>query len=583
MIPVAVTPITANVIQGATQPFTANAFVTWSVQEGAAGGTITPAGLYTAPNAAGTYHVVATNSADSRSTGSATVTVPAVGLTLGNSVNVGAGATAQLNNLVMISGTVNTGVTWSLQEGAAGGTITPAGLYTAPMTAGTFHVVVQSVADTHVQGSITVNVQVLAVSISPTSDVLGPIGRRTISASFNGPDPKLTWTIAEGAGSGTLLPDALAAGFSIYIAPTKLGTYHVVATSVSNPNLNATSAITVVPSGFLAASGQMQQGRSAATATLLTDGKVLVAGGDACSFFGYYYYGSCQLDNADLYDPATDSFTPITSKMSTVRVFHTATILQDGKVLVAGGGKSTAELYDPATETFALTGAMLSARSFHSATLLTNGKVLIAGGQGTGGQPLTTAELYDPATATFSATGNMATSRMGHTATLLQDGTVLIAGGRADNAALATAEIFDPVKGTFASVGNMTTERTFHRASLLANGKVLLTGGTTNGAQAKSADIYDPSMQKFTATGNMMVSRDSHVSILLADQTVLVTGGYVTGADDYVAEIYDPATGTFHQTGSMTAGRILAAATVLQDGRVFVVGGSDLSTAELYK
>lgn len=582
-VPIVVTPIAANVIQGGTQSFIANALVTWSVREGAAGGTITPAGLYTAPNAAGTYHVVATNSSDSRSTGSATITVPSVGLSLGNPIDVGAGATAQLSNLVMVSGTTNTGVTWSVQEGNAGGTVTAAGLYTAPMATGTFHVIVQSVADSHVQGSITINVQVLAVNISPTSDLLGPSGTRTIFAGFNGQDSRVTWNITEGAAGGTLLPEPSGGGNALYTAPKTLGTYHVVATSVSNPGLSATATITAVQSGFLAASGQMPQGRSGATATLLADGKVLVTAGDACAFFGYYYYGSCLLDNADVYDPASDSFTPAASKMSAARVFHTATLLQNGKVLIAGGGNSTAELYDPTTATFSSTGAMAKARSFHSATLLTNGKVLIAGGQDVSSQPLSSAELYDPATGTFSSVGDMATPRMAHTATLLQDGTVVVAGGRTNSAAVGAAELFDPATGTFSSIGGMTTERAFHRSSLLANGKVLLTGGTTNGLQAKSAELYDPATKAFTPTGQMLASRDSHLSILLPDHTVLVTGGYVNGADEYEAEIYDPVTGTFHQTGSMTIGRIVPAAVVLQDGRAFVVGGSDLSTAELYK
>jgi hypothetical protein len=179
--------------------------------------------------------------------------------------------------------------------------------------------------------------------------------------------------------------------------------------------------------------------------------------------------------------------------MTTPRSFHTATLLGNGKVLVAGSG--TADLYDPNTGTFSLTLSMIASRSRHTATLLLDGKVLLAGGD-----LLDTAELYDPNTGigTFSPTGSMMTRRGSHTATLLLDGKVLVAGGSASvtpGTGLASAELFDPSTGTFTPTGAMATARMLHTETLLQNGKVLVAGGAparalTPGSFLKSAELY---------------------------------------------------------------------------------------------
>src|SRR5215469_11379189 len=157
------------------------------------------------------------------------------------------------------------------------------------------------------------------------------------------------------------------------------------------------------------------------------------------------------------------TFVP-TGRLNTGRSSHTATLLKNGKVLVAGGTDSSsahlasAELYEPATETFTLTGSMNTTRSSHQATLLTNGKVLLAGGDSSGGD---TAELYDPTTGTFTSTGSMFTGRFAlFTATLLNNGKVLIAGGQnVGGGQVASAELYDPTTGTFTSTGSMNTGR----------------------------------------------------------------------------------------------------------------------------
>ncbi|MHB9140008.1 MAG: Kelch repeat-containing protein, partial [Victivallaceae bacterium] len=165
--------------------------------------------------------------------------------------------------------------------------------------------------------------------------------------------------------------------------------------------------------------------------------------------------------------------------MGSAKNSHTATLLPNGKILVAGGYNgasiSLAELYDPATKTFSATGSMSSAREGHSATLLPNGKVLVAGGSGAG--ILSSAELYDPAAGTFSATGSMSSARTAHTATLLPNGKVLVAGGY-NGASISTAELYDPAAGTFSATGSMGAARYAYTATLLPNGKVLVAGGS---------------------------------------------------------------------------------------------------------
>jgi hypothetical protein len=178
--------------------------------------------------------------------------------------------------------------------------------------------------------------------------------------------------------------------------------------------------------------------------------------------------------------------------MAVGRESHKATLLSDGKVLVAGGTlflnildrvTATAELYDPATGTFSPTGSMTTPRQDFTATLLPNGKVLVAGGFDNSGRALATAELYDPASGTFTLTGSMAAPRTGHTATLLPNGKVLVAGG-------FTAELYDPATGTFSFTGGLATARTGHTATLLQSGQVLVIGGAGSSGILASAEIY---------------------------------------------------------------------------------------------
>jgi hypothetical protein len=461
-----------------------------------------------------------------------------------------------------ITGASNLGVNWAVQEGTAGGSITNMGAYTAPNTSGTFHVLATSQADTSRSATATVTVAKLAVS--PASDVLGPLQVRAFSATVD-----VTWSVQEGAAGGAVTASGQ------YTSPNTTGLFHVVATSAQDSSKNAVADVTVVPSGFQP-TGNMSTARTAHTATVLQSGKVLIAGGDACLFFNYY--GDCPLSSAEVYDPSSGTFTT-TGSMSVNRVFHTATLLANGKVLVTGGHDASAELYDPISGAFTATGSMSVGRNSHTATLLANGKLLIVGGQNVSGT-LASAELYNPNSGTFTATGAMAMPRTSHTATLLANGKVLIAGGSdSGGAAVATTEQYDPATGSFTAANSMGSPRTLHTTTGLSNGNVLVTGGLDNKVQLSSAEVYDIVAASFTATGVMKTARDSHIAILLANGAVLVAGG----SSVFTAELYNSGSASFTQTGSMQAARALPAAVLLQDGRVLVSGGSDTNSAELYK
>jgi hypothetical protein len=389
----------------------------------------------------------------------------------------------------------------------------------------------------------------------------------------------VNWSVLEGAVGGSISGNR-------YTAPNATGSFHIVATSVRDSTASANATVTVIASGFRPAA-DMLKARTAHTATPLPNGNVLIAGGDAC-LYSYYYYGSCPLADAELFDTVSRTFSS-TGKMLASHSMHAANPLSNGKTLITGGrsGSPNTELYDPASGTFATTGSMTNNRSSHTATLLSNGKILVAGGTGLA-STASSAELYDLSTAVFIATGGsgMTVARSSHTATRLASGQVLIAGGQTTGGvATATAELYDPNTATFTATGSMGAARAFHRATLLANGMVLITGGLAQNTRLNTAEVYDPAAGRFSATGNMLTARDSHFAVALPNGKVLVSGGYVSGAGafSFTAELYDPATGSFAQTGSMSAERILPAAILLDDGQVLVTGGSDLASTELYR
>lgn len=329
--------------------------------------------------------------------------------------------------------------------------------------------------------------------------------------------------------------------------------------------------------GTWAFTSPVARAASNASSTLMQNGKVLVAGGNIGGIGAVFKW-------AQVYDPTTNTWTA-TPNMKAPRNWPSGTLLPDGRVLIVGGSNGnlngnylgilkTAEFYDPASGTFTLSAARMKVqRAAHTATLLPNGKVLVAGGMNVyvprirWGSCTDTAELYDPATDTFSSAGKMSTVRCGHTATLLQNGKVLVAGG-------ITAELYDPATNSWTATGSMNVARGGHSAVLLPNGTVLVTGPTA------SAELYDPPSGTWALTG-------SPANAYLANSTALLTNGRVlaVGGPAGQCELYNSASGTWSPTGSLNSARFAFALSLLSDGRVLVTNGSfgyQVMSAEMY-
>jgi hypothetical protein len=331
-------------------------------------------------------------------------------------------------------------------------------------------------------------------------------------------------------------------------------------------------------SGATSVRGHLVTAREDHIAVLLNDGRVLIAGGRSG-------YGQPSLASAELYDPKTGVFSA-TGSMGVARDAPAATRLTDGRVLVAGGsagsqdlqGQASAEVYDPRTGTFSPTGSMTKPMG-GSATLLESGRVLILAEGGSA------AELYDPATGKFTAAGAMSTERSFYSATLLLDGRVLVSGGIFEmTATLDVSEVFDPSTGEFSKTGSLSVPRDGYSASRLPDGHVLIAGGEEDSRTTLStAEIFDPISGTFSPVSPMVEARVGGTATVLSDGRVLIAGGSGQRSGKVgsqrlelaSAEVFEPKTATFAATGSMTTVRWSNTATALADGRVLFVGGSN--------
>lgn len=289
--------------------------------------------------------------------------------------------------------------------------------------------------------------------------------------------PNMNYTHYWGGHSANLLPD---------------GTVLVEGGELSDWTATPGAELYVPASSAWVITGSLNTARYLHTSTLMPNGKVLVAG-------GYNWNGSAvYLSSAEIYDPVGKLW-KVTSPMTTTRWQHSATLLTNGLVLVAGGTHNgvavgTAELYNPASGTWTITGNLKTGRWAHTATLLPSGQVLIAGGddgaQLNGGTTLTTAELYNPITGSWTLTGSMNSPHANHAAMLLPNGKVLVAGGFVQGTgASSSCEVYDPATGKWTTIGNMDTKRSNFSATLLTTGDVLVTGGSNGSGPIANAAL----------------------------------------------------------------------------------------------
>jgi hypothetical protein len=431
-----------------------------------------------------------------------------------------------------------------------------------------------------ISGTTQLNVipaTVVSIAITPNPFATGVGIARQLTATGTYSDnttanisTKVTWTST---------PNVMVTGGLVTGVST--GTGQVTATLGS---VSATQPLTVTAGGSWWLAASMNMTRSGHSATLLQNGKVLVATGGP----GTPGPGVPHPLAAEVYDPATDSWS-LTGD-SDGRYSPAVTLLPNGKVLLAGGAVSGGAalagtmLYDPATNSWATGANMATVRYGLAGVLLPDGRVLVAGGtidaQGVGSPPLySSTEIYNPATNSWSAGPDMVTGHAYSTMTVLADGKVLLAGGLFRQASGTPpayqdipsndAEIYDPVANTWTAVAAMHSVRYNHAMTMLHNGKVLVSGGDYG--PPASAELYDPATQTWTVAGNMTKPRSRHTLTVLPNGTVLAVGaGSVADAS---TEIYDPVADAWSPTGSLNYARRFSTATLLPSGAVLVCGG----------
>jgi hypothetical protein len=323
-----------------------------------------------------------------------------------------------------------------------------------------------------------------------------------------------------------------------------------------------------VASSMWTTTGTMVETRFGESATLLADGRVLMAGGES-EWAGHGFTRT----SAELFDPSTGQWT-LTGSMHYPRLRQAAVRLADGRVLVVGGfisvapgsddrAQSNAEIYDPETGTWSDTSSMTVPRVDATATLLPDGRVLVAGGIAPGlfEGPLQTAEIYDPSRNAWAQAAPMSTARTSHTATLLPDGRVLVVGGGCcGQPALASAEVFDPTTGAWNATGSLASARRWLTSTPMADGRVLVFGGDNNGTPVTTAELWDPLTGRWAGTA---APASDGQAVLLQDGRVFMKG---QGA----GEIYDPTLGSWTSVGGPSHGRADQTLTLLLDGRVLL-------------
>jgi N-acetylneuraminic acid mutarotase len=451
---------------------------------------------------------------------------------------------------------------WTLTNQTGGGTIT-AGFasdliqYSTNSTPGTYQ--------------LSVTTQAASGNPKTVSRTLNVVNQQFLK------DPTTSWD------RGTPTASLLANGTILFVGTGDL------TMGVTAPD--STEIFDPVSGTFSAAAGMTLPRSTGQAQVSFSNGKVLVCGGLSVTVneYGLYENGGSTADT-EIYDPAADIWATVAT-MNSARTGHTDTLLQNGKVLAAGGKDAngnllnSAEIYDPIANAWAVVASLNTARFGHTATLLNNGTVLITGGQDSGGNALHSAEIYDPVANTWTAAGSLQTSGTGYTATLLNSGKVLVTGGSTYDTdgnyyGLSSAQIYDPVAGTWSNAASMSTTLLNHTATLLSNGTVLVAGGHAGDGYVPtaSAAVYDPVANTWTNVASLNVPRFNHVALPLPNGNVVVAYGSSSyysdsGVSQGSAETYNLAANTWTATG-MTVQLPGFSATQLANGQVLIAGGS---------
>jgi hypothetical protein len=421
-------------------------------------------------------------------------------------------------------------------------------------------------------------------SFTATPPSIAPGGQSSLAYSFTGG----SGSIDHGVGSVT-------SGGSTNVSPAATTTYTLTVTPVSGPTVQQQATVTVTEPG----NATMSSSRAYQSETLLPNGKVLLAGGTNDLF------GLAPMAGADLYNPASGLLNP-TGPMGAARYAHTATLLNNGKVLVVGGfvvnktdATASAELYDPAAGTFAPTANTLHyPRGGHTATLLPNGEVLIVGGYSGKTNVLanypSTCEIYNPVSNLFRDSGSLNAVRGAHRATPIYglilpvvaqslehadivDNRVLISGGYSANGFITSLEWYFVGSDSFGTLSvGLGAGRALHTAVLLPNNKVLLAGGAISTSlppsAIASAELYNVLTNSIAPTGSLVAARAAQTSTLVGGR-VLVFGGAAGFSVLSSVESYDPGTGQFTAATAMATGRGFHTGTLLGNGKILLAGG----------
>jgi hypothetical protein len=381
-------------------------------------------------------------------------------------------------------------------------------------------------------------------------------------------------------------------------------------TTLADDLSNASSFVMAVPDSVQHTLGDSIQARQGHTATLLADGTVLILGGDEPDALG----NLTPVDTAELFDPQTQSFTALSATMTHARSTHTATLLQDGRVLVAGGYdvtdtvRNTIEIYDPTAQSFTSGAAMTDARTQHTAVLLQDGKVFVSGGAGMFdlsdvlGSLLSvnkTAEIYDPTVDAWTSVPDVPITEsgiIGQGASVLPNGQVLLTGGVPVAIFLGIplpsitgkCHRFDPSTGNWVGTASLPKDRVYHAQLALSDGRTLVAGGADGDFVLQSFTTYgdcftyDASSDSWTTVASMnharaygtLIERSGEILSLGGLGTVDITSGSGT-PERWIESAGTSLTGWTDSAQTLLAREVARFVSVEGGARVLVVGTGD--------